>query len=179
MVDYLGLADQLKKALANYPRSGGQGRGTFDQAEAVAVMQEKYEVVCGMMHGFDYRAFLDAPTSRRMAGVRLAMEHIPGLEDGKKRYLQAVTALSKAFALAVPHEEALAIRDEVGFFQAVRAGPAKTTPTGGRSPEEIDTAVRQIVSRAVAGDEAGFGAGRGALRRGGSVTGPWLGAPAA
>jgi type I restriction enzyme R subunit len=82
------------------------------------------------------------------------MEHILQLEDGKKRYLAEVTALSKAFALAVPHEEALKIRDEVGFFQEVRAGLAKATVEGeGKSPEEMDTAIRQLVSRAVASEE--------------------------
>jgi type I restriction enzyme R subunit len=89
-----------------------------------------------------------------MTGIAAAMEHILQLEDGKKRYLTELAALSKAFALAVPREEALLIRDEVGFFQEVRSGLAKATVEGeGRSPEEMDTAIRQLVSRAVSSDE--------------------------
>lgn len=152
VVDYIGIADQLKKALATYTESGGQGRTTIDQGEAVAVMLEKYEIVAAMFHGFDYGRFFSAKASDRMAVIPEAIEHILALDDGKTRYLQAVLELAKAFALAVPHEEALAIRDEVGFFQVVRAGIVKTTTTGGRSPEDLDTAVRQIVSKAVASE---------------------------
>ena len=154
VVDYLGLADELKRALSNYVRSGGTGDATIDQAEAVAVMLEKYEIVLDMFHGFDYMAVLEGPSAGRMAGVLAAMEHVLGLEDGKKRCLQHVTELSKAFALSVPHEKALAIRDEVGFFQTVRSALAKATVEGeGKTQEELDTAIRQIVSRAVASDE--------------------------
>ena len=154
VVDYLGLADQLKRALADYTEGGGKGKPTIDQDEAVAVMLEKYEVVCGMYHGFDYAAIIQGPASGRMSGIARAMEHVLGLTDGKKRYLQAVTELSKAFALAVPHEEALRIRDEVGFFQAVRAALAKSLGgEGGKSEEEIDAAIRQIVSKAVVSDQ--------------------------
>lgn len=150
VVDYLGLADSLKRALATYTASGGRGQATLDQNEAVAVMKEKYEVVCGLLHGFEYRALLSAPTADRMSGIAQAMEFILALEDGKKRYLQAVTALSKAFALAVPHDEALAIRDEVGLFQEIRANLIKATVSHfERSPEEMEAAVRQLISRAV------------------------------
>jgi len=165
VVDYLGLADQLKRALEDYTEAGGRGKAAIDQEEAVAVMLEKFEVVVSMFHGFDYASLLKAEpvkpacrdvrgAGRRIAGIAAAMEHILQLEDGKKRYLTEVTALSKAFALAVPHEEALKIRDEVGFFQEVRAGLAKATVEGeGKSPEEMDTAIRQLVSRALASDE--------------------------
>lgn len=154
VVDYLGLADQLKRALADYTEAGGRGKATINQEEAVAVMLEKFEIVVAMFHGFDYTSLLKADPAKRIAGIGAAMEHILQLEDGKKRYLAEVTALSKAFALAVPHEEALKIRDEVGFFQEVRAGLAKATVEGeGKSPEEMDTAIRQLVSRAVASEE--------------------------
>ncbi len=154
VVDYLGLADSLKRALATYTASGGKGQATLDQNEAVAVMKEKYEVVCGLLHGFDYRALLSAPTAERMGGIAQAMEFILAQEDGKKRYLQAVTALSKAFALAVPHDEALAIRDEVGLFQEIRANLVKATVSNAeRSPEEMEAAVRQLISRAVSSTE--------------------------
>jgi len=154
VVDYLGLADQLKRALADYTEAGGRGKATINQEEAVAMMLEKFEIVVSLFHGFDYTSLLKAEPAKRIAGIGAAMEHILQLEDGKKRYLAEVTALSKAFALAVPHEEALKIRDEVGFFQEVRAGLAKATVEGeGKSPEEMDTAIRQLVSRAVASEE--------------------------
>lgn len=154
VVDYLGLADQLKRALADYTEAGGRGKAAVNQEEAVAVMLEKFEVVVSLFHGFDYLSILKAEPTKRIAGIAAAMEHILQLDDGKKRYLAEVTALSKAFALAVPHEEALKIRDEVGFFQEVRAGLAKATVEGeGKSPEEMDTAIRQLVSRAVASEE--------------------------
>lgn len=152
VVDYIGIADQLKKALATYTESGGQGRTTVDQSEAVAVMQEKYEVVAAMFHGFDYSRFFSEKASVRIAVIPEAIEHVLGLDDGKSRYLQGVLELGKAFALAVPHRDALAIRDDVGFFQAVRAGIVKATVTGERSREDLDTAVRQIVSNAVASE---------------------------
>jgi type I restriction enzyme R subunit len=154
VVDYLGLADQLRRALRDYTEAGGRGKATIDQAEAVAIMLEKYDVVKSMFHGFDYAPILTADMNTRMKGIAEAMEHILTLEDGKKRYMEAVTALSKAFALAVPHEKALEIRDEVGFFQEVRAGLAKATGAGdGKRPEDLDSAIRQLVSRAIASDE--------------------------
>jgi len=154
VVDYLGIADSLKRALAVYAESGGRGSAAIDQAEAVAVMQEKYEVVQGILHGFDYRTLLGAGTADRIQGIAEAIDCIVGQEDGKKRYLQAVAALSKAFALAVPHEEALAIREEVGLFQEIRANLIKATVSQGeRTPEEIEAAVQQLVSRAVSGHE--------------------------
>ena len=154
VVDYLGLADSLRRALAVYAESGGRGRAAIDQEEAVAVMKEKYEVVRGLLHGFDYRPLLRAATAVRMQGIAEAMDHILAQEDGKKRYLQAVAALSKAFALAVPHEEALALRDEVGLFQEIRASLIKATVHHGeQTPEEMEAAVQQLVSRAVAGHD--------------------------
>jgi len=150
VVDYLGIADALKRALHTYTASGGQGQATVDQEQAVAVMMEKYEVVRDLLHGFDYRAILAAEARQRMNGVVRAMEFILGLKDGKSRYLQAVTALSKAFALAVPHEQALAIRDEVGLFQEIRSALVKATVSEKeRTPEELESAIRQLVSRAV------------------------------
>lgn len=153
VVDYLGLADQLKRALADYTEAGGRGKATVDQDEAVAVMLEKYEIVVSMFHGFKYAPLLSAQPAERMAGIAAAMEHILTLEDGKRRYLESVTALSKAFALAVPREEAIKIRDDVGFFQEIRSGLAKATVEGAaKTPDELDTAIRQLVSRAVAPD---------------------------
>ena len=154
VVDYLGVADSLKRALAVYAESGGKGTAALDQAEAVAVMQEKFEVVQGILHGFEYRPLLRADTAARLQGIAETMEFILAQEDGKKRYLRAVAALSKAFALAVPHEEALAIRDEVGLFQEIRAALIKATVSKAeRTPEEMEAAVQQLVSQAVSGYE--------------------------
>jgi len=154
VVDYIGLADSLKRALANYTESGGKGDATIDQEQAAVVLMEKYEVVRDMMHGFDYRAIIEDVPAKRISGITQAMEFILGLEDGKKRYLPAVSVLTKAFALAVPHEKALQIRDDVGFFQEVRAALVKTTgDERGRTPDEIDSAIKQLVSRAVSSTE--------------------------
>jgi type I restriction enzyme R subunit len=151
VVDYLGLAHELKRALANYTESGGSGRTAVDQDEAVAIMREKYEICCGIFHGFDWSAWCGGPRER-LSILPAAQEHVLAQDDGKRRLVQAVTELSKAFALAVPHEEALAIQDDVGFFQAVKAVLTKS-PGDRRDPDEIDHAIRQIVSRAVASEE--------------------------
>ena len=152
VVDYLGLAHELKRALAAYTGSGGTGRTALDQEEAVAAMREKYEVCCGLFHGFDRAAWTDGTPAQRLGLLPAAQEHVLAQEDGKERSLQAVRALSRAFALAVPHEEALRIRDEVAFFQAVRAALAKRAGAEARSEEALDHALRQLVSRAVAPD---------------------------
>ena len=153
VVDYLGLTDQLKNALADYTESGGKGRTTLDQEEAVAVMQEKYEVCCGIFHGFNWSTWKTGGAQERLSVLPAAQEHVLGQDDGKNRLVKAVSELSKAFALAVPHEKALEIRDDVAFFQAVRSVLTKSTRDGRRSPEEIELAIRQIVSKAVSSDE--------------------------
>jgi type I restriction enzyme, R subunit len=113
-------------------------------------MLEKYEVVCDLLHGFDYKAILSTEPANRMSGVVQAMEFVLGLEDGKSRYVQGVAGLTKAFALAVPHGQAMAIRDEVGLFQEIRSALVKATvPDGEKSPDEVESAIRQLVSRAV------------------------------
>ena len=154
VVDYIGLADSLKKALADYSAGGGKGQTTIDQEQAVALLMEKYEVVRDMLHGLDYRAVIADVPANRMQGIVRAMEFILGLDDGKKRYLEAVSLLTKAFALAVPHKAALAIRDEVGFFQEARAALIKTGgATQDAAAHEIDSAIRQLVSEALASDK--------------------------
>ena len=152
VVDYLGLAQELKRALATYTESGGSGETAFDQEQAVEVMQEKYEVCCNLLHGFDRSQWTAGAPTERLALLPAAQEHILAQENGKERYLVAVRELSQAFALAVPHEAALHIRDEVAFFQAVRAVLAKRASGDARPEEELDHAVRQIVSRAVASE---------------------------
>ena len=152
VVDYLGLAHELKRALATYTESGGTGRTTVDQSEAVAVMLEKYEVCCGLFHAFHYSGWIDGTPAERMRMLPAAQEHILAQENGKERCLRAVRELSQAFALAVPHEEAIRIRDDVAFFQAVRSVLAKRAAGEARTEEELDMAIRQIVSRAVASE---------------------------
>jgi type I restriction enzyme R subunit len=152
VVDYLGLADELKEALATYTEAGGKGETALDQAEAVALMLEKYEVCRGLFHGCDWGKWLTGTAPERLSVLPGAQEHILRLEDGKNRLLRAVTELSQAFALAVPHEEALRIRDDVGFFQAVRAVLAKNLAGDSKTDEELEHAIRQIISRAVTSD---------------------------
>ncbi len=152
VVDYLGLADQLRQALATYTEAGGTGKTALDQAEAVAVMQEKAEVCRGLFHGFDWSPWTTGTPQQRLSVLPAAQEHVLAQEDGKARLLRSVTDLSHAFALAVPHAEALAIRDEVGFYQAVRAVLAKGTPGERKTDEELEHAIRQIVSTAVVSD---------------------------
>src|SRR5256712_7046474 len=153
VVDYLGLAEELKQAMATYTESGGTGRTALDQAEAVALMLEKYEVCRGLFHRFDWSRWTKGNPQERLSVLPAAQEHVLAQEDGKNRLLRAVTELSQAFALAVPHDEALQIRDDVGFFQAVRAVLAKNAPGERKTDEELDLAIRQIISRAVVSDE--------------------------
>ena len=152
VVDYLGLAQDLKKALATYTESGGQGETALDQEQAVAVMQEKYDVCRGLFHGFDWSLWTTGTAPERLGLLPAAQEHILAQEDGKERCLNAVRELSQAFALAVPHEETTRIRDDVGFFQAVRAALSKRAAGEARPEEELDFAVRQIISQAVASE---------------------------
>ncbi len=152
VVDYLGLAQDLKHALATYTESGGTGDTAVDQREAVAVMQEKYEVCCGLLHGFDWAAWTDGTPAERLNLLPAAQEHVLAQVDGKDRWLNAVRALSQAYALAVPHPESRRIRDDVAFFQAVRSALSKRTTDEKHTQEELDLAVRQIVSSAVASE---------------------------
>jgi type I restriction enzyme, R subunit len=161
VVDYLGLADQLKKALSHYT-GGDRGEIGIDKAEAVAKMLEKHEVIVCMLHGFDYSAIFSDNPAARIGVISATMNHIHERDhqEGKTdqsdslagRFINEVSLLSKAFALAVPADEALRIRDEVGFFQAVRAGLVKYSGIGAKSPEDLDLAIRQLVSKAIATD---------------------------
>ncbi|NLS77977.1 MAG: type I restriction endonuclease subunit R [Chloroflexi bacterium] len=153
VVDYLGLADELRQALAAYTESGGTGQTAINQAEAVAVMLEKHDICAALFHGLDWGKWAAGTPQERLSLLPAAQEHILAQKDGKERLLRAVTELSQAFALAVPHEEAIRIRDDVAFFQAVRAVLAKSVPGEAKSDDELDHAIRQIVSRAVASDE--------------------------
>ncbi|MBN2541645.1 type I restriction endonuclease subunit R [bacterium] len=150
IVDYLGIASDLKKALSFYSDSGGKGDPTITQEKAVQIMLEKLEVVSAMYHNFEYEAYFTAGTSHKLALILAAEEHILGLDNGKKRYIDEVTALSRAFAIAIPHEQALDVKEEVAFFQAVKARLIKFETSGpGKTNEELETAIRQVVDKAL------------------------------
>ena len=149
IVDYIGLAYHLKQALQNYTGSGGKGNATLDKAEAVAVMLEKYEICCGLFHGFDWSLWVTGNAEDRIRLLPPAQEHILAQKDGKERLLGVVTELSKAFALAVPHEKTTEIRDDVAFFQAVRSVLAKPTATEETQFEAAEQAIKQLLSKAV------------------------------
>lgn len=155
VVDYLGLADELKKALATYTESGGKGETTIDTAQAVAALLEKYEICCDMLHGFDWSAWMGPDPAKKLALLPPAQEHILARDpaEGKQRFCRVVYDLSRAFALCPTHPDAIRIRDDVAFFQAVRAAFLKAVGDR-KNPEDLDQAIRQLVSRAVtASDE--------------------------
>jgi type I restriction enzyme R subunit len=145
VVDYLGLAHELRQALAVYTESGGTGETAIDQQKAVAAMLEKYEICCGLFHGFDWSKWVTGTPEERLGLLPAGQEHILAQTDGKERFSAAVLELSKAFALAVPSEEAIRIRDDVGFFQAVRAVLAKRAAAEGTAEEEMSFAWSPIV----------------------------------
>jgi type I restriction enzyme R subunit len=153
VVDYLGLAHELKQALAVYTECGGKGKAAINQDEAVALMLAKHEECCELFEGFDWTEWTTGRPEQRLSLLPAAQEHILQQQDGKSTFLQRVKELSQAFALAVPHDEAIRIRDDVGFFQAVLSALTKSTAGQTRSPEDIEHAIRQLVSRAVASDE--------------------------
>jgi type I restriction enzyme R subunit len=153
VVDYLGLAHELKKALASYTENGGTGRTAVDQAEAVAILLEKHEVCQALFHRFDWSRWASGTPQERLGLLPAAQEHVLAQPDGKARLLQVVRELSQAFALAVPHAEALRVRDDVAFFQAIRAVLAKGAAGAQRTEEEMEHAIRQLISRAVASAE--------------------------
>ncbi|MBP9603179.1 MAG: type I restriction endonuclease subunit R, partial [Chromatiaceae bacterium] len=149
VVDYLGLADQLKRALVTYTESGGQGDPTFDTAQAIAVMLEKHGIARDLMHGCDWDLWTTGKPTERLALIPAGQEHILAQEDGKKRWVRVVTELSSAFALCAASDEATAIRDDVSFFQAIQAALTKQASNIQKTPEQIDAAIRQLVSKAI------------------------------
>ena len=178
VVDYLGIASDLKKALAFYSDSGGKGNPAETQEKAVEMLIEKLEVVRQLFFeksktkeailiaipeayyknypgtGFNYKRFFSASPGEKLSIILQAEEHILGLEDGKNRFINEVTLLSKAFVLSIPHEEALAIKDEVALFQAVKARLVKFTGDAtGRPDRDIETAIKQVVDEALSSDQ--------------------------
>jgi type I restriction enzyme R subunit len=176
IVDYLGIASDLKKALLFYSDAGGKGDPTEGQEKAVEAMLEKLEVVRQLFYEdsstrkdilaeepesyyensmqFNYRRFFKGDARDKLSIILQAEEHILGLQDGKERFIKEVTLLSQAFALSIPHEKAMAIKDEVAFFQAVKARLIKfETKGGGRSDAQIESAIKQIVDQALSSDK--------------------------
>ena len=153
VVDYLGIASDLKKALSFYSDSGGKGDPAIAQEEAVDLMLEKMEVISQMFEGFPYEDYFTADVSKKLSMILEAEEHILGLEDGKKRFINEVTVLSKAFSIAIPHDQAMDVKDEVAFFQAVKARLAKFESGIGKTDEEIETTIRQVIDKALVSDK--------------------------
>ena len=169
VVDYFGIASDLKKALSFYSDSGGKGDPAEAQEKAVQLMLEKLEVVSQMFDelperkenvsagdykGVAYEGYFDAGVKEKLELILRATEHVLGLKDGKNRYLREVTALSKAFAIALPHEEAMDAKDEIAFFQAVKARLMKfESRGGGKSDAEIETAIRQVIDEALVSEQ--------------------------
>lgn len=146
VVDYIGIANELKSALKEYTASQGRGRPTVDAAEAYAVLAEKLDILKGMLHGYDYSDFLTAG-HRCLAG---AANHILGIKDGKRRFADTALAMSKAFTLCCTLDEAKAVREEVAFMQAVKVMLTKREISQQRkTDEQRDLAIRQIISSAV------------------------------
>ena len=152
VVDYLGLADQLKQALATYTESGGKGAPSIDTAQAVALLQEKHAVAAAMMHGFNWGKWTTGTAAQRLGLIPPGQQHILEQENGKQRFVQVVTDLSRLFALCAATDTAIELRDDIAFFQAIKAQLAKTSGKQ-RPPEELDAAVRQLVSGAIMADE--------------------------
>ncbi len=154
VVDYLGIASDLKKALSFYSDANGKGNPAEQQEQAVALMLEKLEVVQQMLNGMDYSNYFTADVSTKLSIILQTEDFILGLDDGKKRFVNEVNALSKAFAIAIPHDKAMAIKDEVSFFQAVKARLCKFDSTSsGKTTEEIETTIRQVIDKALTSEK--------------------------
>jgi type I restriction enzyme R subunit len=152
VVDYLGLADQLKQALATYTESGGKGDPTYDTNQAIAVMLEKHGIACDILHGFDWTKWTTGKHAERLALIPAGQECILEQEEGKQRFVQVVNELSRAFALCAASDEAADILDDISFFQALRAAFNKQSSSNRKTPEQIDAAIRQLVSKAITTD---------------------------
>jgi type I restriction enzyme R subunit len=149
IVDYLGIADQLKQALATYTESGGKGHPTYDEKQAIAILLEKHQIASDMLHGYNWTKWATGTATEKLQLLPGAQEYILQQDDGKKRFVQVVTELSRAFALSAASDEATAIRDDVAFFQTVQAALNKQESKSGKNPEQLDAAVRQLVSKAI------------------------------
>jgi type I restriction enzyme R subunit len=154
VVDYLGIAFDLKKALSFYSDAGGKGDPALNQEKAVQLMLEKLEIVSQMFHGFAYEQYFQADTGRKLSLILAAEDHILGLENGRKRFINEVSALSQVFSIAIPHERAMNVKEKIAFFQAVKSRLIKFDGAGtGKTDEEIETAIRQVIDKALVTDK--------------------------
>ncbi len=150
IVDYLGIADDLKKALSIYTRTGRKGKITFDKEEAIKIMLEKHHIVSDLFYGFSYHEFFTSSPREKMGTILTAVDFILSKgDDVQKTFLDEVTKLMKAFSLSIPDDRAVNIRDEVGFFQAVKTSIVKITRPPAQQREDIETAIKQIISDAI------------------------------
>src|SRR5205085_1873412 len=155
VVDYLGIAQELKHALAEYTASGGQGKPTLDQELAVAKMLEFYEAVEWQLRYFDWRKFFTLTAEERLKFIPLIVDYIFSQENGENSFIDNTNNLLKAFAISVPHEKAIAIRDDVALFQAIKTRLAKIAERseGGGTNIEVETAIKQIISAAITSED--------------------------
>jgi type I restriction enzyme R subunit len=155
VVDYLGIAQELKHALAEYTASGGEGKPTLDQELAVAKMLEFYEAIDYQLRHFDWRKFFSLSPADKLRYIPLIVDYIFSQENGEQSFVENTKNLLKAFAISVPHDKAIAIRDNVALFQAIKARLVKISDRNesGKSDEEIETAIKQIISEAITADK--------------------------
>ena len=152
IVDYIGIGQELRSAMATYLQSGGEGKAFVDISEAIALMKEKFEIVEQMFHNFEYKEFFKVGTNQKLQILLGAQNFILANDKLKDRFLKEVTSLSKLFAMSIPSFDADIIKDKVAFFQAVKARISKFSSSGVKSDYEVETAIKQIVDEALASD---------------------------
>lgn len=154
VVDYLGIAQELKTALADYTASGGEGKPTLDQELAVAKMLELHEAIDYQLRHFDWRKFFTLTPEEKLKFIPVIVDYIFSQENGEQSFTDNTKNLLKAFAISVPHEKAMAIRDDVALFQAIKSRLVKISDRneGSKGGEEIETAIKQIISEAITAD---------------------------
>ena len=151
VVDYLGIAQELKSALAAYTESGGKGAPTLDQELAVAKMLELYEAIEYQLRHFDWRKFFTLTPEKKLQFIPVVVDYIFSQENGEQSFTDNTKKLLNAFALSVPHPKAMAIRDDVALFQAIKTRLVKISDRneGSKTDEEMETAIKQIISEAI------------------------------
>ncbi|MBK8055953.1 MAG: type I restriction endonuclease subunit R [Saprospiraceae bacterium] len=154
IVDYLGIAQELKTALADYTASGGEGKPTLDQELAVAKMLELHEAIDYQLRHFDWRKFFTLTPEEKLRFIPVIVDYIFSQENGEQSFTENTKNLLKAFAISVPHDRAMAIRDDVALFQAIKSRLVKISDRneGGKTDDEMDTAIKQIISEAITAD---------------------------
>lgn len=155
IVDYLGIAQELKLALAEYTLSGGEGKPTLDQELAVAKMLEYYEAIEYQLRHFDWKKFFSLTAEEKLKFIPVIVDYIFSQDNGEHSFIDNTKNLLKTFAISVPHEKAIAIRDDVALFQAIKTRLVKISDSneGGKSNEELNTAIKQIISEAITTDK--------------------------